>query len=150
VASVVLIGTDGSDLAIQAAQAGVALLRPPDRLVVVAAIPDVDPSLVTGTGFAGGVATPETLREISEEQRREGDEHVAATVAALGVAGVESRVVRGDPGHQLCTLAEDLPASVIVVGSRGRGAVKRMLLGSVSDHVVHNAPCPVLVMRPQD
>ena len=36
---------------------------------------------------------------------------------------------------------------MIVVGSHGRGTVGRFLIGSVSDHVVRNAPCPVLVVR---
>jgi nucleotide-binding universal stress UspA family protein len=34
------------------------------------------------------------------------------------------------------------------MGSRGRGGIKRALLGSVSDHVVRNAPCPVVIARP--
>ena len=38
-------------------------------------------------------------------------------------------------------------ADLIVVGSHGRGTVGRFLIGSVSDHVVRNAPCPVLVVR---
>jgi nucleotide-binding universal stress UspA family protein len=47
----------------------------------------------------------------------------------------------------ICERAEELSVDVVVVGSRGRGAIRRALLGSVSSHVVHNAPCPVLVVR---
>jgi nucleotide-binding universal stress UspA family protein len=39
---------------------------------------------------------------------------------------------------------------MIVVGSHGRSGVGRYLLGSVSDHVVRRAPCPVLVVRPRE
>lgn len=144
---VVLIGTDGSDLALHAASAGLALLGRPDRVVVATAIEDVDPALVTGTGFAGGVVSPETMTQLERERVREGEEIAAETVHALGADHVETRVVRGDPGHALCDLAAELPASVVIVGSRGRSGITRALLGSVSDYVIRHAPCPVLVMR---
>lgn len=144
---IVLIGTDGSELAGQAATAGLALLDSPDRVVVATAVDDVDPALVTGTGFAGGVVSPETMTQLEQERQREGEDITAATAGDLDVEGVETRVVRGDPGHALCTLAAELPASVVIVGSRGRGGITRALLGSVSDHVIRHAPCPVLVMR---
>ena len=144
---VVLIGTDGSDVAVQAASAGLALLGSPERIVVATAIEDVDPALVTGTGFAGGVVSPETMTQLERERVREGEQVAAATVDALGVDDVETLVVRGDPGQALCDLAAELPASVVIVGSRGRSGITRALLGSVSDHVIRHAPCPVLVMR---
>jgi nucleotide-binding universal stress UspA family protein len=144
---IVLIGADGSGLANRAASAGLALLGTPDRVVVATVVEDVDPALVTGTGFAGGVVSPETMTQLEEERRREGEEITASTAGALDADGVETRVVRGDPGHALCVLAAELPASVLVVGSRGRGGLTRALLGSVSDHVIRHAPCPVLVMR---
>ncbi len=46
-------------------------------------------------------------------------------------------------------MAEEIGADVIVVGSHGRGAIERLLLGSVSEQVVRHAPCPVLVVRPK-
>jgi universal stress protein A len=39
---------------------------------------------------------------------------------------------------------------VIVVGTRGRGVVSHLLMGSVAEHVVRSAPCPVLVVRPNE
>jgi nucleotide-binding universal stress UspA family protein len=60
------------------------------------------------------------------------------------------RVLEGDPGLAVCRLASDLDARAIVMGSRGRGIVKRAVLGSVSDHVVRNAPCPVVITGPAD
>jgi nucleotide-binding universal stress UspA family protein len=70
-----------------------------------------------------------------------------AWAGAVGAASVETSVERGAPGPVLCERAEALGADVVVVGSRGRGAIRRALLGSVSTYVVHNAPCPVLVVR---
>ncbi len=59
-------------------------------------------------------------------------------------------MLRGDPAAMLCQLAATLPARAIVIGSRGHGAIKRAFLGSVSDHVVRNAPCPVVVTGEPD
>ena len=73
----------------------------------------------------------------------------AVTALGLdGVATVETLAAEGgDPGRALCDLAAERGATVIVAGSRGRGGLKRAVLGSVSDHLVRNAPCPVLVLR---
>lgn len=54
----------------------------------------------------------------------------------------------GDPGESIVSAAEAEAADLIVVGTHGRGAIGRLLLGSVSEHVVRHAPCPVLVARP--
>jgi nucleotide-binding universal stress UspA family protein len=74
---------------------------------------------------------------------------VEQAAAALNVDGIELLVRRGDPGPALCQLAEELSAQAIVMGSRGRGGLKRALLGSVSDYVVRNAPCTVIITRPE-
>ncbi len=49
--------------------------------------------------------------------------------------------------EQIVNLAEEIRAGLIVVGSRGRSGIRRALMGSVSDSVVHHAHCPVLVVR---
>ena len=53
----------------------------------------------------------------------------------------------GDPGDQIVAAAEAERVDMIIVGSHGRGTVGRLLLGSVSEHVVRSAACPVLVVR---
>lgn len=53
----------------------------------------------------------------------------------------------GSPPNELVRFAEDAAADLLVVGSRGHGTVKRLLLGSVADRVVHLAHVPVLVVR---
>jgi nucleotide-binding universal stress UspA family protein len=144
--TIVLVGTDGSELSVHAAATAAALF-PGAPLVVATVVEPTDPTLVTGTGFAGGVMSPETMTEIAAEQRRVGEELVASTIRAAGLDGAQIRLLEGDAGHALCMLAADLPASVLVVGTHGRGAVARALLGSVSTYVVRHAPCPVLVTR---
>lgn len=145
----VLIGTDGSDDAIAAARRAVELLAPTASITVAALMEE--PVAVTAgfeSGFAGGMATPEEIQTEWEAVEGAGSTAVSDTIAALGGAATVEPVVRvGSPGPGLCQLAEELGADVVVVGSRGRGALKRALLGSVSSHVVHNAPCPVMVIR---
>lgn len=65
----------------------------------------------------------------------------------IEVAGVHTRV--GFPAAEIVGLADKLGAGLIVMGSRGRGLLKRALMGSVSDSVVRHAHCPVLVVRPE-
>jgi nucleotide-binding universal stress UspA family protein len=53
----------------------------------------------------------------------------------------------GHPVDTILHVAKDRGADLIVLGSRGLGGFKRLLLGSVSNGVLHHAPCPVLIVR---
>ena len=53
----------------------------------------------------------------------------------------------GPPGEAIVDVARSEQVDLVVVGSHGRGAVGRFFVGSVSEHVVRHAPCPVLVVR---
>jgi nucleotide-binding universal stress UspA family protein len=64
-----------------------------------------------------------------------------------GLASVEGHLKRGCPDAVVAALAESINAGIIVVGSRGNGPLKRVLLGSVAETLVRSAPCPVLVCR---
>ncbi len=64
-------------------------------------------------------------------------------------ANAEFLVWTGDPGGAIVAAAEAEHADMVVVGSHGRWRAERLLLGSVSDHLVRNAKCPVLVVRPR-
>ncbi len=60
---------------------------------------------------------------------------------------VDLEVVEGPPSRAILTVAETRNADLIVIGSRGLGAIRGLLLGSVSERVVRMARCPVLVVR---
>lgn len=144
-ADIVLLCADGSDLSTAALRAGIELLGT-DRPYVVAVVVDpVDPMLATGSGFAGGTMTPEELGELEQLRHREGAALAERVTAELGLADATTRVLDGHAGARLVQLAAELDAAAVVIGSRGRGGIKRALLGSVSDHVVRHAPCPVVV-----
>jgi nucleotide-binding universal stress UspA family protein len=59
----------------------------------------------------------------------------------------ERIVVEGYPADKICGIAEEGGYDLIVVGSRGRSSIGRFLLGSISDRVVHHAPCSVCVVK---
>jgi nucleotide-binding universal stress UspA family protein len=86
-----------------------------------------------------------------DQARSERETLLVKVVRGAREAGVtaEFLVWEGDPGDSITAAAEAERADLVVVGTRGRSSAERMLLGSVSDHVVRNATCPVLVVRPQ-
>ena len=146
----VLLCTDGSELALDAIREGLALLAPAQRTVLLSVAAAVDPTLVTGTGFAGGVMSFDEKNDLIEVQRESAQRILDETVAALGLVDAETIVKFGDAGHTICDVAAELPASVVVLGTHGRSGLRRAVIGSTSDHVVRHAVCPVLVQQSQD
>ena len=87
------------------------------------------------------------------DQVRERREQLAQALVERGREqglAVSFLVWTGDPGDMIVEAAEAEQADMVLVGSHGRGPVGRLLLGSVSEFVVRNAPCPVLVVRPRE
>lgn len=147
-ASLVVLCTDGSDLSVKALAAGLALLGSDVTPLVATVVEEGDPVLVSGTGMAGGVMSPEEFDRQEAAVLSNGEQTVAAAAEALGLPDAERVVLRGDAATAVCELAEQRQAAAIVIGSRGRGGIKRAVLGSVSDHIVRHAPCSVVVTGP--
>jgi len=141
----ILLCTDGSDLAVEALSAGLALLGRDHQLVLVTVSDAPDPAALVGSGHAGAELTPKQYEQRVADADGSARAAIDAARSALGLADAEARVVQGDPGEAICRVASELSAAAIVIGSRGRGGLKRAFLGSVSDHVVRNAPCSVIV-----
>lgn len=144
----IVLCTDGSARAGDAVRAGLAVVAPADRYVVAMAVEGPDPAYLFGaSGMAGPTMTQDEFDAQVTASHDEGAAVVGEAVAALGLQAAEGRVVEGPAGPAICALAEEVGAAAIVIGSRGRGGLKRALLGSVSDHVVRHAPCPVVVVH---
>jgi len=103
-------------------------------------VPAIDVVPSAGFGFTGAV--PHELRETDTELL----EQARARAEEAGVTAY-TRLLRGEPADEIVAYADTVDADVIVVGSRGHGAVTSVLLGSVSRAILREARRPVLVVR---
>jgi len=112
------------------------------RVIVVSALPTLVGAAAVGAELSG-------VDALAEAQRRDVEERVSAAEAALRESGIatEARVEAGDPREVLVSVAEEVHADLVVVGSHGRKGLAKLMLGSVSSHVVTHAPCSVLVAK---
>ena len=142
----ILVPTDGSAAAGVALRHAADLARAGDAKLTVMTVA-LDRSAYIAAGYGLAIDFPELEREIT----RHGQELVDAAVATIPEIPVTKLVVIGQPGPAVVDQVAKGGHDLVVMGSRGRGALKSLLLGSVSLHVVQTSPAPVLVVpAPQD
>jgi nucleotide-binding universal stress UspA family protein len=73
-------------------------------------------------------------------------QQLAGQANAVGIQA-EFRQLLGRPGKVICKVAQQWNADLIVLGSHGRSGLTEMMMGSVSNYVMHQAPCAVLVLK---
>src|SRR6266516_2278368 len=138
----ILIATDGSDSAHEVLQLGLDLAGEQDAETFVLHIaPRVD--AIPCVSFA--MATPTIPHKLSERDRK--PLHEALEIAEEKGIVVETELLQGNPAEEIVTYADTIDADLIVVGSRGHGAVASALIGSVSRGVLHESRRPVLIVR---
>lgn len=134
----ILLATDGSEEAKLAATTAADLAGGTDSELHVVTVGPFVPTV-----FA---ATEEEPGRIAREARKTLDEQVGRIEAAGGrVAQAHLRL--GGAAEEIVALAEDIEAGLIAMGSRGRGGIRRALMGSVSERVVRHAHCAVMIIR---
>jgi len=128
----------------------------PIQKILDAAIDRTDPGAreIVLVSVTGGTAESVEMEELDQEALRNAARMDARLILERAEAHCRSRgvtprlVVReGGPANEIVTLAAEVGASLVVVGSRGRKGVLKTLLGNVSAEVVERAPCSVLVVR---
>jgi nucleotide-binding universal stress UspA family protein len=132
-----LVGYDGSDGAKKALERAASLLANGEALGVISVAPVITGGPRSGGPFAPGDGPQEHRAELAEAERY------------LTGRGLQSVTITasGEPGRAICEVAERDGYDTIVVGSRNLSAPKRLMLGSVSTAVAHNAHCDVLIVK---
>lgn len=96
-------------------------------------------------------AQPQDSKQVSKQQQEFEaiDQWLSQRQTLLCDRGIQAEVERcfGQPSHEICDLAKRWNADLIVIGRRGHSGLTEALMGSVSNHVMHHAPCAVLVVQ---
>lgn len=142
-----LLATDGSEGALRAAAFVGRLARESKELEITVVYVAPPPAPARASGTYGEEYVPDVPLDAMIEHSAE--PVWAATLQAMGPVGgrVATQVAIGEPAEEIARLAEWDRYDMIVVGRRGLGPVKELVLGSVSHRLVHQASCPVLVAR---
>ncbi|CAO3619027.1 unnamed protein product [Cunninghamella blakesleeana] len=121
-------------------------IQPTKDLVVLINSRNIDVTMapyINPTGFVEDFdddkreASVKLLKEYAHKLR---DQHIACQAIAMV----------GDPKMEIIRKVKEIKADVLIMGSRKLGAIKRTLLGSVSDYVVHHCPCAVIICREKE
>jgi nucleotide-binding universal stress UspA family protein len=136
----IVVAVDGSEHADRALRMGIDLAGRFGAEVRVVSV--VEPTYLPPEPY--GLA-----EQVDKATREEAARLVAAAVKSVSDAGVSAKgdVLDGSPADAVARLADECGADLVVVGSRGRGALGRLFLGSVSDRLVHFLRRPVLVVH---
>jgi nucleotide-binding universal stress UspA family protein len=142
----VLVAVDGSGNSLRALEFALEMKKMCADLQITALY--VGPSL-SGLFPEAGMSTLLRQKDLDkeiEERAQKISEKVDEVAAPYGFE-VEKAIARGDAGAAICKLAEEQNYDLVVVGTRGYGEIKNILVGSVSHKVIHLCPCPVVVVK---
>ena len=143
----ILFATDGSPSAEEAQKEAFELARRLDAPLVVVSVAH---AALPAIGYAG-YGYSNVVAELTQAEHKRVQALLATAATAACAAGLSCSTVLADgfAVEEICEVASDRDAQLIVVGSHGWGAARRFLSGSVSTGLVHSAPCLVLVVRPR-
>jgi nucleotide-binding universal stress UspA family protein len=143
----ILVAIDGSPQSDKAAEEAIRLAaqsgaRLRSQVFAVLVLPSLKPS-----SFTDFFPSRPPTEESDWQEKRDRLFYVVEKSAAEAGVSLESLVVYGDPAEELVHFAREKGCDVIVIGSSGKGMVKRTLLGSVSSKVAMQAQCSVYIVR---
>lgn len=142
----VLVAVDGSENSLRALEFALDLQKMCCDLQLTALY--VGPSIYgmfPDSGLSSWIRQKDLDQEI-EEKAQKISEKIDEIAGRYGLS-VEKAISRGDVGAAICKFAEEGEYDLVVVGTRGYGEVKSIVIGSVSHKVLHICQCPVVVVK---
>jgi len=136
----ILVAVDGSENALEALKEAVKLAKALKSKLTVANVQLSFKTVHTKMYFK-----EEVIREYQKELFEQATKTAVEYLQTQDI-DYELKMLIGDPAQQICRLAKELDVSYIVVGSRGMGLIKGMVLGSVSNGIIFESKVPVLVV----
>lgn len=141
----ILVSTDGSDFSRAAVEKCCQIVVRPDetQIKIVSVFEVIEPMDIS--------ISPEFSQELESSAQKKAQEFAAQAAAQVRERfpniDLTTQISLGAPDEILIETARTWEADIIVIGSHGRGFWGRMLLGSITDSLVHHAPCSVLVVK---
>jgi len=141
--STILLATDGSPSAAAATREAMTLARALDLPLLAVAVEHVT---LPAYGYYG---YGEVYKELVETEHLHAQRILAETAHQAEEEGVvcDTLAVKGTVVEEICRIAAEHDAKLIVIGAHGWGPIHRFVFGSVSTGVLHTAHCPVLIVR---
>lgn len=137
---VILHPTDYLECSVQAFRIAADLARQHQASLLVLHVAETLGSENVTYGEVGSQVEPAGYRRRLEEDLRR-------SVPVVPGVAVEYLVTAGDPAEEIERVARERACDLIVMGTHGRTGLNRLLMGSVAEHVIRRAPCPVLTTR---
>lgn len=145
----ILLATDGTEHSQEALEAATRFIFSDDDEILIVSV--VDMAVPMAIDLYGGYLPASTeiekaARENAEKVLESAKNQLMAALSKQNVK-ISTDILFGSPESRIVETAEEMKTDIIIVGSHGYNRWERLLLGSVSDSVVHHAPCSVMVVR---
>lgn len=134
----ILVPLDGSDNSLRGLKHAITVAQPTGATITGLYVVNIHPK------EAIRFNPQQRKKEISFAERVIAE---ATNLAARSNVSFKPKTDSGNPAEKITKLANDGDYDLVVIGSRGRGAGKEMFLGSVSNHVLHKADAPVMIVK---
>jgi nucleotide-binding universal stress UspA family protein len=141
----IILAVDGSKFSDAAIQTVIAQARPQDAEIRVLYVLD-PPSLLVAREMGSYKSALDAAWESERKEAQALVQRIAELLRSKGLKATAA-VEEGDPKSKIVDSAKEWRADLVVLGSHGRKGLDRFLMGSVSEAVVHHAPCSVEIVR---
>ena len=147
--SKILVALDGSEHANHALTYALDLAEKYSASITLLSV--VHHVYIPSTGDSMNFVTPQVIQDCMKAETRDKEKMLSQTLEKIKkgkpTLAVTTRLKEGRPADKIIETAKEEDVDIIVMGSRGLGGITQLFLGSVSDRVADEAPCPVLIVK---